>query len=52
MKDFFKGLSWVGFLLVLIVIVGVFGTLNGADMSIYLKAMRINNGLMENRGGF
>ena len=44
MKDFFKGLSWVVFLLILIVIVGVLGTLNGADIDMYLKAMRINNG--------
>ena len=44
MKDFFRGLSWVVFLLILIVIVGVLGTLNGADMDMYLKAMRINNG--------
>ena len=44
MKDFFRGLSWVVFLLILIVIVGVLGQLNGGDMDIYLKAMRINNG--------
>ena len=44
MKDFFRGLSWVVFLLVLIVIIGVLGQLNGGDMDIYLKAMRINNG--------
>ena len=44
MKDFFKGLSWVVFLLILIVIVGVLGQLNGGDMDMYLKAMRINNG--------
>ena len=43
-KDFFKGLSWVGFLLILIVIIGVLGQLNGRDMDMYLKAMRINNG--------
>ena len=36
MKDFFKGLSWVVFLLILIVIVGVLGTLNGGDMDMYL----------------
>ena len=44
MKDFFRDLSWVVFLLILIVIVGVLGTLNGGDMDMYLKAMRINNG--------
>jgi len=44
MKDFFKGLSWVVFLLILIIIVGVLGQLNGGDMDMYLKAMRINNG--------
>ena len=44
MKDFFRGLSWGVFLLILIVIVGVLGTLNGGDMDMYLKAMRINNG--------
>ena len=43
-EDFFKRLSWVVFLLILIVIVGVLGQLNGGDMDIYLKAMRINNG--------
>jgi len=43
-KDFFKGLSWVVFLLVLIVIIGVLGQLNGGDMDMYLKAQRINNG--------
>ena len=32
MKDFFRGLSWVVFMLILIVIVGVLGTLNGGDM--------------------
>ena len=44
MKDFFRGLYWVVFLLILIIIVGVLGQLNGRDMDIYLKAMRINNG--------
>ena len=44
MKDFFRNLSWVVFLLILILIVGVLGTLNGGDMDMYLKAMRINNG--------
>ena len=45
MKDFFRGLSWVVFLLVLIVIViGVLGQLNGRDMDMYLQAQRINNG--------
>ena len=44
MKDFFRGLYWVVFLLILIIIVGVLGQLNGKDMDIYLKAMRINNG--------
>ena len=44
MKDFFKGLYWVIFLLILIIIVGVLGQLNGGDMNMYLKAMRINNG--------
>ena len=44
MKDFFRGLSWVVFMLILIVIVGVLGTLNGGDMDMYLKAQRINNG--------
>ena len=44
MKDFFRGLSWVVFLLVLIVIVGVLGQLNGGDMDMYLQAQRINNG--------
>ena len=44
MKDFFRGLSWVVFLLILIVIVGVLSALNGGDMDMYLKAMRINNG--------
>jgi len=44
MKDFFRGLSWVVFLLILIVIIGVLGQLNGGDMDMYLKAMRINNG--------
>ena len=43
-EDFFKGLSWVVFLLILIVIVGVLGQLNGGDMDMYLKAMRINSG--------
>ena len=43
-RDFFKGLSWVVFLLILIVIIGVLGQLNGRDMDMYLKAMRINNG--------
>ena len=43
-EDFFKGLSWVVFLLILIVIIGVLGQLNGGDMDIYLKAQRINNG--------
>ena len=43
-EDFFKRLSWVVFLLILIVIVGVLGQLNGGDMDIYLKAQRINNG--------
>ena len=43
-KDFFKGLSWVVFLLILMVIIGVLGQLNGRDMDMYLKAMRINNG--------
>ena len=44
MKDFFRGLSWVVFLLILIVIIGVLGQLNGGDMDMYLKAMRINSG--------
>ena len=44
MKDFFRGLYWVVFLLVLIIIVGVLGQLNGGDMDISLKAQRINNG--------
>ena len=44
MKDFFKGLYWVVFLLILIIVVGVLGQLNGGDMDMYLKAMRINNG--------
>jgi len=44
MKDFFKGLYWVIFLLILIIIVGILGQLNGGDMNMYLKAMRINNG--------
>ena len=44
MKDFFRGLSWVVFLLILIVIVGVIGQLNGGDMDMYLKVQRINNG--------
>ena len=43
-EDFFKRLSWVVFLLILIVIVGVLGQLNGGDMDMYLKAQRINNG--------
>ena len=43
-KDFFRGLYWVVFLLVLIIIVGILGQLNGGDMNMYLKAMRINNG--------
>ena len=43
-EDFFKRLSWVVFLLILIVIIGVLGQLNGRDMDMYLKAMRINNG--------
>ena len=44
MKDFFRGLYWVVFLLILIIIVGILGQLNGGDMNMYLKAMRINNG--------
>ena len=44
MKDFFRGLYWVVFLLVMVIVVGVLGQLNGGDMDIYLKAMRINNG--------
>ena len=44
MKDFFRGLSWVVFLLIMIIVVGVLGQLNGGDMDMYLKAMRINNG--------
>ena len=44
MKDFFRGLYWVVFLLILIIIVGILGLLNGGDMNMYLKAMRINNG--------
>jgi hypothetical protein len=44
MKDFFRGLYWVVFLLILIIVVGVLGQLNGGDMGMYLKAMRINNG--------
>ena len=44
MKDFFKGLYWVVFLLILIIIVGVLGQLNGGEMDFYLKGQRINNG--------
>jgi len=44
MKDFFRGLYLVVFLLILIIIVGILGQLNGGDMNMYLKAMRINNG--------
>ena len=44
MKDFFNGLYWVIFLLILIIIVGILGQFNGGDMNMYLKAMRINNG--------
>jgi hypothetical protein len=44
MKDFFRGLYWVVFLLIMVIVVGVLGQLNGGDMDIYLKAMRINNG--------
>ena len=44
MKDFFRGLYWVIFILILIIIVGVLGQLNGGDMDMYLKALRINNG--------
>ena len=44
MKDFFRGLYWIVFLLILIIIVGILGQLNGGDMNMYLKAMRINNG--------
>ena len=44
MKDFFRGIYWVVFLLILIIIVGVLGQLNGGEMDIYLKAQRINNG--------
>ena len=44
MKDFFRGLYWVVFLLIMVIIVGVLGQLNGGDMDIYLKAQRINNG--------
>ena len=43
-EDFFKRLSWVVFLLILIVIIGVLGQLNGGDMDMYLKAQRINSG--------
>jgi hypothetical protein len=43
-KDFFRGLYWVIFILILIIIVGVLGQLNGGDMDMYLKALRINNG--------
>jgi len=44
MKDFFRGLYWVVFLLIMIIVVGVLGQLNGGDMDMYLKAMRINSG--------
>ena len=44
MKDFFRGLYWVVFLLIMEIVVGVLGQLNGGDMEMYLKAMRINNG--------
>jgi len=44
MKDFFRELYWVVFLLIMVIIVGVLGQLNGGDMDMYLKAMRINNG--------
>ena len=44
MKDFFRGLYWVVFLLITIIVVGVLGQLNGGDMDMYLKAMRINSG--------
>ena len=44
MKDFFRGLYWVVFLLVMVIVVGVLGQLNGGDMDMYLKAMRINSG--------
>ena len=44
MKDFFKRLCWVVFVLILIIIIGVLGQLNGRDMDMYLKAMRINSG--------
>ena len=44
MKDFFRGLYWVVFLLIMVIVVGVLGQLNGGDMDMYLKAMRINNG--------
>tara|TARA_R100000656_G_scaffold24933_1_gene21853 strand:+ start:323 stop:457 length:135 start_codon:yes stop_codon:yes gene_type:complete len=44
MKDFFRGLYWVVFLLILIIIVGILGQLNGGSMDMYLKAMKINNG--------
>jgi len=44
MKDFFRGLYWVVFLLIMVIVVGVLGQLNGGDMDMYLKAMRINSG--------
>ena len=44
MKDFFRELYWVVFLLILILAVGIIGQLNGGDMDMYLKAQRINNG--------
>ena len=44
MKDFCKGLCWVVFMLILIIIIGVLGQLNSGDMDMYIKAQRINNG--------
>jgi hypothetical protein len=44
MKDFFRELYWVVFLLILILAVGIIGQLNGGDMNMYLKTQRINNG--------
>ena len=43
-ERFFSRTILGSILLVLIIIVGVLGQLNGGDMDMYLKAQRINNG--------
>ena len=44
MKDFFRYLYWFVLVGVMIIALAIFTEINGGDMDMYLKAMRINNG--------